>query len=208
MQRTRVKICGITRREDAHAAVAAGADAIGLVFYGPSPRAVTDLDLAAHICADLPPFVTVTGLFVNHSAEYVAEVVSRLSLGLLQFHGDEDAAFCESFGHPYIKAVRVRSATDVTSAEKDFPKALGLLADSYKKGVAGGTGETFDWDLIPEQRNKPLILAGGLNADNVRSAISCVHPYAVDVSGGVEQNKGVKDHAKLKRFIEEVSRGA
>ncbi len=188
------------------AAVHAGADAIGLVFYEPSPRSV-DILRAQEICQVLPPFVTITGLFVNHERAFITHVLERLPLGLLQFHGDECEADCSQYGVPYIKAVRVRETSDILSAASNFESAQGILVDSYKQGVAGGTGETFDWSLVPSHCQKPLILAGGLNTGNVRNAISRVRPYAVDVSGGVEQSKGVKDHTLLIQFIKEVSRG-
>ena len=206
ISRTRVKICGITRVEDAVAAVEAGADALGLVFYEPSPRYI-DLESARDICEAVAPFVTLTGLFVNHNRATVCRVLERLPLGLLQFHGEESESECSQYGVPYIKAVRVRSRDDIVSANAAYATSQGILVDSYKQGVAGGTGETFDWSLIPETCTKPLILAGGLNTANVRNAIARVRPYAVDVSGGVEQSKGVKDHAKINQFIKEVSRG-
>ncbi len=204
--RVRVKICGITRPEDVTAAVDAGADAIGLVFYAPSPRSVS-IEQAEELCCLVPPFVTVVGLFVNHPRDYVEEAVARLPLGLLQFHGDETPEDCKGFGMPYIKAVRMQSGSVLDEAIAQHTQAQGFLVDAYKKGVAGGTGETFDWELLPKCPSAPLILAGGLNPENVRSAIACVHPYAVDVSGGVEQKKGVKDHALISQFIKEVSRG-
>ena len=205
MQRTRIKICGITRPEDAEAAVKAGADAIGLVFYPPSPRAVT-LEQAATAVADVPAFVTVTALFVNPSVEEVQRVLDSVRIDLIQFHGDEDDDFCRQFKRPYIKAIRVRQASDVVASCVRFPDALALLLDSYKPGVPGGTGETFDWSLVPDTLPKPIILAGGLAPDNVASAIQQVHPFAVDISGGVEASKGIKDHGKIKAFMNEVYR--
>lgn len=204
--RTRVKICGVTRVEDALQAVAAGADAIGLVFYEPSPRNVS-ISMAREICAELPPFVTVVGLFVDKPISEVHEILNQVPIGLLQFHGDESESYCAKFNHPYIKAVRVQSGQDVLDAEHAFPSAQGLLVDTYKQGVAGGTGETFDWSVLPKELSKPLILAGGLNAGNVRKAIDMVSPFAVDVSGGVELSKGIKDPEKVLAFIKEVSRG-
>lgn len=204
--RTRVKICGVTRVEDALQAVAAGADAIGLVFYEPSPRNVS-ISMAREICAELPPFVTVVGLFVDKPISEVHEILNQVPIGLLQFHGDESESYCAKFNHPYIKAVRVQSGQDVLDAEHAFPSAQGLLVDTYKQGVAGGTGETFDWSVLPKELSKPLILAGGLNAENVRKAIDMVSPFAVDVSGGVELSKGIKDPEKVLAFIKEVSRG-
>jgi phosphoribosylanthranilate isomerase len=205
MQRTRIKICGITRPEDAKAVVDAGADAIGLVFYPPSPRAVS-IQQAQEVVADVPAFVTVTALFVNPSVEEVQSVLDGVRIDLIQFHGDEDDDFCRQFGHPYIKALRVRQASDVVALCLRFPSALAVLLDSYKPGVPGGTGETFDWSLVPATPPKPIILAGGLDPENVNHAIDVVHPYAVDVSGGVEAAKGIKDHGKITKFVNEVYR--
>lgn len=202
--RTRVKICGITRPEDAQAVVAAGADAIGLVFYPPSPRAVT-LQQAQAVVAAVPAFVSVTALFVDPDPKQVQEILEGVRIDLIQFHGDEDSDFCSQFNHPYIKAIRVRQASDVVASCVRFPDALGILLDSYKPGVPGGTGETFDWSLIDNsQLTKPIILAGGLNPENVADAINQVHPFAVDVSGGVEASKGIKDHSKVNAFLSEV----
>jgi len=203
-QRTRVKICGITRAVDAQAVVDAGSDAIGLVFYGPSPRAVT-LEMAQKIVESVPAFVTVVALFVNPSVKEVRQVLEGVRIDLLQFHGDEESDFCSQFQRPYIKAIRVRQATDVVASSLRFPDALAFLLDSYKPGVPGGTGETFDWSLIPDSP-KPLILAGGLKPENVASAIEQVQPYAVDISGGVEAAKGIKDHSKINEFMKEVNR--
>lgn len=201
--RTRVKICGITRIEDACAAVAAGCDAIGLVFYAKSPRHVT-AQRAAEIVATLPPFVSAVGLFVDAPAAAVREVLATVRLDLLQFHGDETPAYCEQFGLPYLKAVRVRAGTNLLQYAADFAGARALLLDAYTEGVPGGTGLTFDWTLIPRDLPKPVILAGGLNADNVAEAVRVVQPYAVDVSGGVEQTKGIKDAARIAAFMRGV----
>lgn len=203
--RTRIKICGITRPEDAQAAIEAGADAIGLVFYAPSPRAV-DITQAQKIAAVVPPFVTITALFVNPSAEEVQKVLDSVRIDLIQFHGDEDEHFCEQFNTSYIKAIRVRQTQDVVANSLRFPSALAFLLDSFKVGVPGGTGETFDWSLIPKESSKPIILAGGLTADNIALAIQQVQPFAVDVSGGVEAAKGIKDPSKIQAFINEVNR--
>jgi phosphoribosylanthranilate isomerase len=206
MSRTRVKFCGLTRYEDVQMACKLGADAIGLVFYEPSPRAVT-LDQAAEILRDLPPFVALTALFVNPSASFVQAVLDRLPVSLLQFHGDEDKAFCEHFGRPYIKAIPMKDDCDVLAEMTKWDSALGLLVDTYKAGVAGGSGETFHWDRLPspELRTKPLILAGGLDVSNIKTAIEQVKPWAVDVSGGIELSKGIKDHAKMTHFIAQVA---
>lgn len=203
--RTRVKICGITRPEDAQAAVAAGADAIGLVFYEPSPRAVS-IEQAQKIAAVVPPFVTITALFVNPTTEEVQKALDSVRIDLIQFHGDEDEHFCEQFNRAYIKAIRVRQTQDVVANSLRFPSALAFLLDSFKAGVPGGTGEIFDWSLIPTESSKPIILAGGLHPDNIANAIQQVQPFAVDVSGGVEASKGIKDSRKIQVFINEVNR--
>jgi len=205
MFRTRIKICGITRAEDATAVVDAGADALGLVFYPPSPRAV-DIAAAKIIVADVPAFVSVTALFVNPTVEEVQSVLDSVRIDLLQFHGDEEDAFCRQFNRPYIKALRVRQASDLVASCLRFPNALGILLDSYKPGVPGGTGETFDWSLVPATPPKPIILAGGLAPENVAAAIEQVAPFAVDISGGVEAAKGIKDHGKINEFVKEVYR--
>lgn len=201
--RVRVKICGITRLEDALDAVAQGADAIGLVFYQGSPRNVT-INQAAEIVNQIPAFVTTVGLFVNAESSFIREVISKVKLDLLQFHGDETAKECEAFSHPFIKAIRVKSDTNLVQYAEDFSAAKALLLDTYTEGVAGGTGQVFDWNLIPKELAKPVILAGGLTADNVARAISLVKPYAVDVSGGVEVSKGIKDVAKIAAFMQQV----
>lgn len=205
MSKTRIKICGITRIEDALAAASAGADAIGLVFHAASPRAV-DIEQAARIVKALPPFITSVGLFVDASEERINEVLRQVPLDVLQFHGDEPDDFCQRFARPYLKAVRVRPGDDLNALAAKWPGASGILLDSYKPGVPGGTGETFDWSMVPAQRDWPLVLAGGLQADNLRQAIELTAPWAVDVSGGVESAKGVKDPVKINAFIQEVKR--
>lgn len=200
MTAVRVKICGITRVEDALAAAAAGADAIGLVFYAKSPRAV-DIEQARAILAALPPFVTTVGLFVDAELSELERILASVPLDLLQFHGDESVQQCEAFGRPYIKALRVKAGDDIAAQVARYPSAQGILLDAYVEGVPGGTGEAFDWSLIPQALSKPLILAGGLRPDNVAEAVSRVRPYAVDVSGGVEASKGVKDVEKVGAFI-------
>ena len=200
MTAVRVKICGITRVEDALAAAAAGADAIGLVFYAKSPRAV-DIEQARAILAALPPFVTTVGLFVDAERSELERILASVPLDLLQFHGDESVQQCEAFGRPYIKALRVKAGDDIAAQVARYPSAQGILLDAYVEGVPGGTGEAFDWSLIPQTLSKPLILAGGLRPDNVAEAVSRVRPYAVDVSGGVEASKGVKDVEKVDAFI-------
>ncbi len=202
---TRVKICGITRVEDASAAAAAGADAIGLVFYAPSPRAVEPAR-AAEIVRALPPFVTTVGLFVDAPAEQVRAVLEQVPLDVLQFHGDEPEPYCLQFGRPYLKAIRVRAGDDLNALASQWPSASGILLDSFKPGVPGGTGLTFDWSMIPSERSWSLVLAGGLDASNVAEAVSRVKPWAVDVSGGVEAAKGIKDANKINAFVHEVKR--
>lgn len=199
----RVKICGITRVEDALAVAHSGADAIGLVFYDKSPRHLT-IAQAAMLAAALPPFVTVVGLFVNASAEFVREVLGKVSLDVLQFHGDEMPEYCEQFRKPYLKAIRVKAGVDLLQCAADFCRAQGLLLDAHVEGIPGGTGLGFDWSLIPGDFPLPLILSGGLDAENVAAGIRQVRPYAVDVSSGVEVAKGIKDAAKIARFMQEV----
>lgn len=205
--RVRTKICGITCLEDALQAVEAGADALGFVFYPPSPRYIAIED-AAKICQQLPPFVTRVGLFVNADKDLVSRACASMAIDLLQFHGDETEADCCGYSRPYIKAIRIRTSDDFSVAEKQFPTAAGILVDAYKPGVPGGTGEQFDWSLLPGHRVKPLILAGGLKETNIYQAIQSVHPYAVDVSGGVERSKGKKDHQLVSQFLNEVSRAS
>lgn len=203
MSAVRSKICGITRIEDALAAAHAGADAIGLVFYAKSPRAV-NVQQARAIIAALPPFVTTTGLFVNASRCELGEILDAVPLDLLQFHGDETPAECEGYHSPYIKALRVRPGDDLQAACRAYRNASGILLDTFVAGVPGGTGEAFDWSLVPEHLDKPIVLAGGLHAGNVAQAITQVKPWAVDVSGGVESSKGIKDHGKIDAFIKAV----
>ena len=200
MSIVRSKICGITRLEDALAAVEAGADALGFVFYAKSPRAV-EARQARDIIAALPPFVTTVGLFVNAGRCELAEILEVVPLDLLQFHGDETPADCEGYHRPWIKALRVRPGDDLEAACRDYAGAAGILLDAYVAGVPGGTGEAFDWSLIPARLSKPIILAGGLTPANVGEAIRQVRPYAVDVSGGVEQAKGIKDPAMIEAFL-------
>jgi len=208
--RTRVKICGITRPESAMHAVDAGADAIGMVFYKQSPRYVTT-EIASGIARSTPAFVMSVGLFVNADADDVNNVLKHVPLQLLQFHGDEPPDYCEQFGVPYIKALRIGREEGGLNGESlrtlmaSHNKARAVLLDTYQKGVPGGTGERFDWDLIPET-NQKIILAGGLNPENVTQAITSVRPYAVDVSGGVESAPGLKDAARIRAFLNAVHR--
>ena len=203
--RTRVKICGITRREDGKTAAQLGADAIGLVFYAKSPRAV-DLAQANEIIAGLPPFVTIVGLFVEPQPSEVEKVLTRVPLDLIQFHGDESPEFCARFGRPYLKAIRMRDDINLMVEHERYHQARGLLLDTYQPGVPGGTGESFDWGRVPTELAGSIVLAGGLSSQNVGAAIKQVRPYAVDVSGGVEASKGVKNAAKMAAFIGEVKR--
>lgn len=201
--RTRVKICGITRVEDALAAVRLGADAIGLVFYEASPRYVT-LEQAQRITRALPPFVTAVGLFVDSLERQIRAAIESSGIQVLQFHGDEPAATYAAFDRPYIKAIRMVPGVDLYAQQEAYADAAGFLLDTYVPGTPGGSGETFDWQRIPGNLQKPVILAGGLSAQNVQQAISAVRPFAVDVSSGVEKTKGVKDIDKMAAFIENV----
>jgi len=200
--RTRIKICGITRPADAAAAAHAGADAIGLVFYPRSPRYLS-LERALEIRDALPPFVQSVALFVNPDAAQVAQVIGTVRPALLQFHGEETPPFCESFGVPYVKACRVRPGLDLLEYLRPFSRASAWLLDSHVAEY-GGVGERFDWSLVPAQRERPLILSGGLSAGNVADAIRRVRPWGVDVSSGVESAKGIKDAARIAAFISEV----
>ncbi|MDA0189186.1 MAG: phosphoribosylanthranilate isomerase [Proteobacteria bacterium] len=198
----RIKICGLTRREDLDAAVAAGADAIGLVFYPPSPRYV-DLATAAALARAVPPFVSVVGLFVNADPAAVRATLAAVPLHMLQFHGDEDEACCRQFERPYLKAARVRpgmTQADLVQYAAAFPSAQGILLDAFVEGYGGG-GKTFDWSLVPPVLGAPLILSGGLDAGNVGEAVRRIRPAAVDVSSGVEAAKGIKDVARMRAFV-------
>lgn len=209
MTRTRIKICGITGVDDALAAAYAGADAIGMIFFEGSPRFIS-LEAARDIRAALPPFVSTVALFVNATAQRVNEVCAAVNPGLLQFHGDEDATSCEQYRRPYLKAIRVKSemrATDLLQFKHEFGSAKALLLDTFNATQYGGTGEHFDWQVIPDSLRPSIVLAGGLLPDTVANAVATVRPWAVDVSSGVEQSKGIKDHAKIAAFIEAVREG-
>ncbi|WP_035054129.1 phosphoribosylanthranilate isomerase [Andreprevotia chitinilytica] len=199
----RIKICGLRDVAMAVEAAQAGANAIGLVFYGPSPRNV-EIETARAIVAALPAFVSTVGLFVDADPALVRQVIERTQIDLLQFHGDESPAYCRQFGRPYIKAVRVKPDTNLVEYCALYPDAKGVLVDAYVAGTPGGTGEAFDWSLLPKALPLPLILSGGLNPDNVTDAILQVQPWAVDVSSGVEAARGVKDPAKITAFIRAV----
>lgn len=200
--KTRIKICGLTREEDVDAAVAAGADAIGFVFYPPSPRYVSP-QRAAELVKRIPPFVDVVGLFVNEAPEVVRIACKALPINVLQFHGDEDAAYCSQFARPYLRAARVRPGLDLVEFAGSFPDARGLLLDAFVEGYGGG-GHVFDWTLIPPNLPSYLVLSGGLTADNVGDAVRRVRPVAVDISSGVEASKGIKDHSKIAAFVAAV----
>ncbi len=202
-KRTRIKFCGITRESDALAAVELGADALGFVFYAPSPRYIAP-DAARAIVARLPPFVSAVGLFVDAPLAEVRAVATSVMLDAVQFHGEEPAEYCRAYGRPYLKAIRLETGTTLHDAAQAYAGARALLLDSYHPQLVGGTGQAFDWTLIPSQRDKPIVLAGGLDAGNVAQAISAVRPYAVDVSGGIESAKGIKDYDKMQAFVAEV----
>ena len=206
MSRTRVKICGLTRPADVAAAVTAGADAVGFVFYAPSPRAVTRGQARA-LCALLPPFVTAVGLFVDAGAAAVRAVLEEVPLGLLQFHGEEPPELCAACGRPWIKAVRMRPGVELAAVAGRYRACAGLLLDAYDPSRPGGTGTAFDWGRIPPDLAPRIVLAGGLDPENIAAAITRVRPYAVDVSGGVESVRGVKDPAKIFAFMQGVRDG-
>jgi phosphoribosylanthranilate isomerase len=201
--RTRVKFCGITRADDAWHAAMLGADAIGLVFYPPSPRAVT-LEQAQAICRGLPPFVSRVGLFVDADPGRIEEAVAKVPLDTVQFHGEESPEVCARCPVPVIKALRVAGDSDLPALFGAYDAAAAILLDSYHRQLRGGTGETFDWSQIPQARPRPLILAGGLTPDNVAAAVQTVRPYGVDVSSGVEYAPGQKDHEKMTEFFGRV----
>jgi len=202
-RRTRVKICGFTHPDDALTAVRLGADAIGLVFYPPSPRHL-DIDTARKIVSALPPFATAVGLFVDEDEVVVREILEKVRIDLIQFHGEESPDYCRRFGKPYIKAVRMRSETDLATVVDTYSDAAGFLLDAWHPDAKGGTGHCFDWDLIPKECRQSVILAGGLTSDNVGEALRTVGPYAVDVSSGVEAGKGIKDAGKMAAFLKQV----
>lgn len=203
-QATRIKICGITRVQDAQVASAEGADAIGIVFYPPSPRFVADLALARDIALAAGPLVTVVGLFVDPEPAELTAVMNAVPLHMLQFHGNESVGFCQQFARPYMKALRMKPGADISGQAATYDGTGGILLDAYRKGVPGGTGETFDWSGVPSDLAQPLVLAGGLTPENVSEAIRVAKPWAVDVSGGVEAAKGIKDAALVARFCQAV----
>ena len=201
--RVRIKICGLTRPEDARCACALGVDALGLNFYPPSPRYL-DVQAARKVREHISAFVTSVAVFVNPDADEVRRVVGEVGVDMLQFHGTEPAGFCEGFGLPYLKAVGMRAGVDLHAAAREHPSAAGLLLDVHDTGKWGGTGRTFDWSAIDGGPDRPLVLAGGLAPENVEEAIRRVRPFAVDVCGGVESARGIKDEARLKAFVERV----
>ncbi len=204
--RTRVKICGFTQAEDAVFAARLGVDAIGLVFYAPSPRNV-DIKQAVNIVNSLPAFTTVVALFVDEQESRIREILSRVPIDCIQFHGDESPQACRLYGKRYIKAVRMREDTDVLALAEQYHDAAGLLLDAYHPDEKGGTGCKFDWELIPNECSLPIILAGGLDRQNIKQAIDKTRPYAVDVSSGVESTKGIKDHDAMTAFIKTINEG-
>lgn len=201
----RTKICGITNLDDAIYCAENGVSALGFIFYAESKRAVTT-EKAQQIIAQLSPFITTVGLFVNPTYDEVEEVLKKVPLQMLQFHGDENAEFCASFGRPYMKAIRVKNIDDFILGEKDFASASALLYDAYSTNEYGGTGQSFNWKIIPNNLNKPWVLAGGLNPQNVRQAVSICQAKNIDVSSGVECAPGLKDHDKIKSLLAGVSK--
>ena len=204
--RTRVKICGFTRVEDAVYAANLGVDAIGLVFYPPSPRHV-GIEQAIKIVNALPAFTSIVALFADEEESKIRDVLARVPVDCLQFHGDEPAEACRIYGKRYLKAVRMQDDIDIGALALSYHDAAGLLLDAYHPGVKGGTGSQFDWELIPKQCNLPIILAGGLDETNAKQAVQSVRPYALDVSSGVEADKGIKDSHKMAAFIKQVNEG-
>lgn len=203
MQRTRIKFCGITQIEDAQRAATLGVDAIGVVCTARSPRCV-DLVQARAICRSLPPFVASVALFLDDEEALVRRVIDTVAPDILQFHGAETDAWCAQFGRPFLKAVAMASAGCGAARLRDYPHAAALLLDGHGVGEAGGTGRVFDWSRIPSTLSQPLMLAGGLHAGNVAAAIRTARPWAVDVSGGIEASPGIKDAAKMERFVAAV----
>jgi phosphoribosylanthranilate isomerase len=206
MMRTRVKICGFTRAQDAVKAAYLGVDAIGLVFYPPSPRHVS-IERAMEIVSALPAFVSVVALFVDEQESQIKNVLNKVAIDCIQFHGDENAVDCRKYNKPYMKAIRVKPELDISDIAKQYHDAAALLLDAYHPGIKGGSGNSFDWDLIPQQCDLPIILAGGLQVDNAKRAVESVRPYALDVSSGVETEKGIKDAVKMAAFIQQINEG-
>ena len=203
VMKTRIKFCGMTRQQDIQSAISLGVDALGFVFVESSARNI-DIETAVRLIKDIPPFIVKVGLFMNAQAFEVKQVIQKVNLNLLQFHGDEDEPFCAQFDMPYLKAVPMASASSLNEFCQDYRSATGFLLDSHAEGEMGGSGKAFEWSKLPENIDKPIILAGGLRPDNVAEAIRIVRPYAVDVSSGIEASKGIKDTAKMEQFIKEV----
>jgi phosphoribosylanthranilate isomerase len=201
--RTRIKFCGITRADDAHVAAELGVDAIGLVFTRKSQRFI-GAGPAREIRRALPPFVTAVALFMDDEPSWIEEVIAVVQPDILQFHGNESAGFAASFARPYFKAVPMGSVANVLAYAAQHPEAAGILLDSHSGGALGGSGEAFDWSRVPRHAGRPIVLAGGLDADNVALAIAAVRPYAVDVSSGIESAPGIKHAVKMRRFVEAV----
>jgi phosphoribosylanthranilate isomerase len=197
---TKVKFCGITNLQDAISAAELGADALGFVFYPKSPRFISPKN-AKEIIKKLPPFISMVGLFVNQSKSEVEEVIKGCPLNLLQFHGDENESFCKQYNLPYIKAISMKSDVDLLKCIQEYNSAKALLLDTFSKVARGGSGEVFDWKMIPPKTLKPIIVAGGLTPDNVQTLLEVISPYGVDVSSGIEINKGLKDYKLMKKFI-------
>ncbi len=204
--RTRVKICGFTQAEDAVVAAKLGIDAIGLVFYPPSPRHVS-IERAVEIVNALPAFVTVVALFVDEKSSRIRDVLNNVPIGCIQFHGDENPDECRIYNKPYMKAIRMKPGLDIMSCITRYDDASAILLDAYHPGIKGGSGSQFNWKLIPQNRPLPVVLAGGLGVENIRQAVQSVSPYAVDVSSGVESQKGIKDAGKMATFIQEIKEG-
>ncbi len=202
--RTRVKICGFTQAKEAVAAAEFGVDAIGLVFYPPSPRHVS-IEKAKEIVYALPAFVSVVALFVDADKAQIETVLNQVSIDCIQFHGDESPADCVLYDKPYMKAIRMKQGLDVLAVAAQYHHASAILLDAYHPGIKGGSGSQFDWDLIPINSPLPIVLAGGLNVDNAKMAVQSVRPYALDVSSGVESEKGIKDVAKMAAFIQQIN---
>lgn len=201
----RCKVCGMTRPEDALLAADLGADAIGVIFYSGSKRYVSPAQ-AERVVRALPPFVTAVGLMVNMAADEIGAILQQVPLDVLQFHGDESPAFCRQFGRPYIKAVRVGAREHIQAAADAYADARALLFDAAVAGQYGGTGQTFDWQMLPEHLNSPWILSGGLNPDNITQAIVQTRAMAVDIASGVESSPGIKDAAKMAALMEGIKR--
>lgn len=204
--RTRLKVCGFTRAKDAYQAAMLGVDAIGLVFYPPSPRHVS-IEQAKSIVQALPAFVTVVGLFVDEQEEMIRDVLSQVPVDCLQFHGDETAEQCRVYNMPYMKAVRMKQDCNVYAVAEQYDDATAILLDAYHPDKKGGSGQVFNWELIPNDFPKPIVLAGGLQVENIKQAVQTVKPYAVDVSSGVESAKGIKDAVKMAALVHEINEG-